>query len=99
MSICSSQSWAVGLLKTICAMKLQNDADWDLARPESVCVDVKSTGGRSQAGPDSPSYQPGGICRRFTWGGGGGEGVSPEGESQLETDFEHFLSVMMRTFV
>lgn len=29
----------------------------------------------------------------------GGEGVSPEGESQLETDFEHFLSVMMRTFV
>lgn len=68
MSICSSQSWAVGLLKTICAMKLQNDADWDLARPESVCVDVKSTGGRSQAGPDSPSYQPGGICRRFTWG-------------------------------
>lgn len=71
MSICSSQSWAVGLLKTICAMKLQNDADWDLARPESVCVDVKSTGGRSQAGPDSPSYQPGGICRRFTWGGGG----------------------------
>lgn len=29
-------------------------------------------------------------------GGGGG---SPEGESQLETDFEHFLNVMMRTFV
>lgn len=31
--------------------------------------------------------------------GVGREGVSPEGESQLETDFEHFLSVMMRTFV
>lgn len=60
----------MGLLKTICAMKLQNDTDWDLVRPERVCVDVKSTGGRSQAGPDSPSYQPGGICRRFTWGGG-----------------------------
>lgn len=78
-------------------MKLQNDTDWDLAHPERVCVDVKSTGGRSQAGPDSPSYQPGGICRRFSGGRGGGG--SPEGESQLETDFEHFLSVMMRTFV